>query len=596
MRLLLVDDDHLLSETLAQQLIRQRYAVDVAANGEMAGEFVDLFSYDLIILDMLLPDTDGLSICHQFRQRGIDCPILMLTANDNRSNKIKALDTGANDYVVKPFDFEELFARIRVLLRGNSPGTTELQWGALSLNPVTLDVFYDHNQIHLTPKEYAMLELFLRNPSRVFSLDAIIDNLWSFDDPPGGDAVRTHVKGLRQKLKAGGAPKDFVETVYGLGYRLKAMEAAPLTEPSPSETAVSVAIAQAWDTHQDMMQERLNVLEATVAALGIGRLSSELQHAGRSQAHKLAGSLGCFGFAEGSRLARELERLLELEAPLEEPHVSQVSSLLQDLRHHLANGTSEVVTSAAIAGSPQVLMVSVDPAGCADLTADATTMGIRSRTVESLSKAQSCLKQDTLDAAVIWVDQLGYENTTVLLREIAALQRSIPTLLISDIQNFQQRLNLVQQGADRILPTKTVASHVVKDLRELLQANHAAQIVMVDDDPQVLKLVKTLLTPWGIQLAALETPAELWQTLNQLKPDLLILDVEMPTASGLELCQVLRPDDQWRHLPVLFLTIHEDTQTQQAAFNAGADDFVSKAAMAADLPSRIVNRLKRTQL
>ena len=128
------------------------------------------------------------------------------------------MDAGADDYVVKPFDFEELCARIRALLRRDGQeAVAVLRWDELSLFPETFEVFYGDQQLHTTPKEYALLELFLRHPSRVFSLDAIIDNLWSFEDPPSGDAVRTHIKGVRQKLKAGGAPKSFIETIYGLG-------------------------------------------------------------------------------------------------------------------------------------------------------------------------------------------------------------------------------------------------------------------------------------------------------------------------------------------------------------------------------------------
>lgn len=320
MRLLLIDDDEALMEMLAERLIKQRYAVDIASNGEIAQEFLELFTYDLIVLDMLLPDVDGISLCKVCRQKNISCPILMLTAKDDSKDKVRALDAGADDYVVKPFDFEELCARIRALRRRDSQGTTSmLKWGELSIAPETFEVFYGDHQLHVTPKEYALLELFVRHPNRVFSLDAIIDNLWAFEDPPSGDAVRTHIKGVRQKLKAGGAPKNFIETVYGLGYRLKALEAAASAKEKtlvpdselPIQADMEAAIAKAWEVHQDTMQERLTVLEAAVAAaLDDGQLSPELQHAGRSQAHKLAGSLGCFGFAEGSRLARKLEQLL----------------------------------------------------------------------------------------------------------------------------------------------------------------------------------------------------------------------------------------------------------------------------------------------
>ena len=165
MRLLLIDDDEALMETLAERLIKQRYAVDIATTGEMAQEFLDLFTYDLIVLDMMLPDIDGISLCQTLRHHDINCPLMMLTARDNSQDKVQALDAGADDYVLKPFDFEELCARIRALLRRDSQGAVSaLQWGELTVYPETFEVWYDEHQLHTTPKEYALLELFLRHP------------------------------------------------------------------------------------------------------------------------------------------------------------------------------------------------------------------------------------------------------------------------------------------------------------------------------------------------------------------------------------------------------------------------------------------------
>jgi DNA-binding response OmpR family regulator/HPt (histidine-containing phosphotransfer) domain-containing protein len=365
MRILLVDDDETLMETLAESLIRQRYAVDMATNGETAQEFLALFPYDLIVLDRSLPDAEGISLCQRFRQQGITAPILMLTARDDSADKVQALDAGADDYVVKPFDFEELCARIRALLRRDShQAKPELNWGHLSLNPVTFEVFYGDHQLHTTPKEYALLELFLRHPTQVFSLDTIIEDIWSFEDPPSGDAVRTHIKGLRQKLKAGGAPKSLIETVYGVGYRLHPLEPeatlgkppseSDIRQPTPAEMVTSVA--QAWETHQGTMQERLSVLEATAAAIDGGQLSTDLQQAGCSQAHKLAGSLGCYGFKEGSRIARELEQLLQRSAPLDDQQVDQIFQLVRRLRQNLSEGLNHRNVAAAIARTPQLLI------------------------------------------------------------------------------------------------------------------------------------------------------------------------------------------------------------------------------------------------
>ncbi|MBE7385708.1 MAG: response regulator [Leptolyngbya sp. SIO1E4] len=606
MRILLVDDDEALMETLAESLIRQRYAVDIAVDGETAQEFLALFSYDLVVLDIRLPDAEGTSLCQQFRQQGVTCPILMLTAKDTSADKVQALDAGADDYVVKPFDFGELCARIRALLRRDSHvSTSDLQWGDLTLKPDTFEVFYGEHQLHTTPKEYALLELFLRHPNQVFSLNAIIEDIWLFEDPPSGDAVRTHIKGLRQKLKAGGAPKNFIETVYGLGYRLKALDSdvvpaqdilAPESQ-KPTESEIIAAVAKAWEVHQGTMQERLNVLEAAAAAMDVGQLSAELQHTSRSHAHKLAGSLGCFGFSEGSRIARELEHLLQLEVPLIGQHASQVSELVQSLRQNLASGSSQEVISAAISSAPQLLVVGADESLSQRLTDEAAAVGIRSMGTTNLTQAHAILQAHAPAGVLLWLDQAHFEEGMLFLEAIAQCSDKIPVLMVTDIQDFQQRLQMVQQGADVILPTSTAPRHAVKTVQQTLQIDRTSyKIVVVDDDVEVLDFLRTLLLPWGIQPTTLDDPSQLWSTLEAVQPQLLVLDVEMPEANGLELCQVLRADEKWRHLPVLFLTVHKDDKTQQQAFNVGADDFISKSAMTTGLPNRIVNRLQRAAL
>ena len=604
MRILLVDDDEALMETLAESLIKQRYAVDIAIDGETAQEFLALFSYDLIVLDMLLPDISGISLCQQFRRQGIHSPILMLTARDTSTDKVQALDAGADDYVVKPFDFEELCARIRALLRRDSQALTSvLNWGDLSLNSNTFEVFYGERQLHTTPKEYALLELFLRHPSRLFSLDAIIENLWSFEDPPSGDAVRTHIKGLRQKLKAGGAPKDLIETVYGLGYRLNPLEpvktssqvsTASDAQKQPSKSEIEAAVAKAWEMHQDTMRERLSVLEAAAAALKAGQLNTDLQRSGRSQAHKLAGSLGCFGFSEGSRIARELEQLLQLDAPLDH-HAGRLSALVQRLRQNLDSGDRSQTISAEIAISPKILLVGANDPLTQYLTTEALALGMCSVAATTPTQARALLHTQPPDGVLLWLDAVDIEDAMTLLSAISQQEATIPVLIVTAIQDFHQRLRLVQQGADRLLPAVTSPRQAIEAIQQTLQTvRRAFKVVIVDDDPQVLDLLRTLLSPWGFQLTTLENPTQLWSTLEEIQPHLLILDVEMPGANGLEICQVLRADAKWRCLPILFLTVHEDISTQQQAFNVGADDFISKPVAAADLANRILNRLRRS--
>ncbi len=222
MRILLVEDDVPLAEALAEALIDQRYVVDVVNDGEAAWQQVKALAYDLILLDMMLPKLDGVGLCQRLRSHGYGIPILMLTARDTTTDKVAGLDAGADDYVVKPIDLQELFARIRALLRrGNSPSSPILEWGSLHLDPSTYEVTYEEQPLHLTPKEYNLLELLLRNGRRVLSRSVIIEHLWSLEDPPEEDTVKAHIKSLRQKLKAVGAPNDLIETVHSVGYRLK---------------------------------------------------------------------------------------------------------------------------------------------------------------------------------------------------------------------------------------------------------------------------------------------------------------------------------------------------------------------------------------
>ncbi len=225
MRILLVEDDICLAEALAEALCDQRYAVDLVRDGETAWEQVKTLEYDLILLDVMLPKLDGIHLCQRLRSYGYSVPVLMVTARDTSTDKVIGLDAGADDYMVKPVDLPELLARIRALLRrGSISSSPVLEWGKLQLDPATYEVSYDNQTLRLTPKEYNILELLLRNGRRILSRSVIIEHIWSLDNPPEEDTVKAHIKSLRQKLRAVNAPDDLVETVHGVGYRLKPLE------------------------------------------------------------------------------------------------------------------------------------------------------------------------------------------------------------------------------------------------------------------------------------------------------------------------------------------------------------------------------------
>jgi DNA-binding response OmpR family regulator len=221
MKILIVEDDQRIAKAIAEALTDQRYVVDVAADGELGLAFAETHSFDLIILDLMLPRIDGLSHCRKLRHMGLTTPILMLTARDTSEDKVLGLDVGADDYVVKPFDVPELLARIRALLRrGTVAHSSILGWEKLTLNPDDCAVTYNGSSLTLTPKEYGLIELFLRHGSQVLSRSVILERVWAYEDMPAEETVKVHLRSLRQKLKAAGAPDRFIENVYGLGYRL----------------------------------------------------------------------------------------------------------------------------------------------------------------------------------------------------------------------------------------------------------------------------------------------------------------------------------------------------------------------------------------
>ena len=239
MRILIVEDDDVLAQTLNQHLTSQHYAVDVATDGESGWDYIQSVTYDLILLDIDLPLLDGISLCKRLRDHRHDEPVLLLTARSQVANRVQGLDAGADDYLVKPYSLDELLARVRALLRrqGQGSGLPLLEWGPFCLDPKICELTVEKEAIALSPKEYQLMELFLRHPQQVLSSDRILDHIWGFDDIPGKDTVRTHMRRLRKKLKPVGV-EHWIETVYGLGYRLKSQ--SPEQQDCNTDTSLSI--------------------------------------------------------------------------------------------------------------------------------------------------------------------------------------------------------------------------------------------------------------------------------------------------------------------------------------------------------------------
>ena len=219
-KILLADDDTELTEGLCDWLSDEDHVVDTAENGEDALALMQRFPYDLIILDWKMPGLTGVEVCNRYRKDGGVAPIIMLTAKGEIADKEQGLDSGADDYLVKPFQPRELSARIRALMRRpRSVEASVLQVGNISMDPDAFKVTRSGHEVQLSKKEFALLELFMRNPGHVFSIDALIDKIWASEKEASPDTVRVHLTRLRGKIEIDGLP-TLIKTVHGVGYKL----------------------------------------------------------------------------------------------------------------------------------------------------------------------------------------------------------------------------------------------------------------------------------------------------------------------------------------------------------------------------------------
>ncbi|MGL5925605.1 response regulator [Chroococcidiopsis sp.] len=614
MKILLVEDDEGTAEILRTTLIEQHYLVELAMDGRIGLEMAGAFTYDLILLDIMLPKLDGLDFCRQLRDRKDCTPVLLLTALDSNTSKIMGLEAGADDYVVKPFDPYELLARIRALLRrGSSALSSVIEAGKIALDSNSCRVTCDGQLLHLTAKEYALLELLLRNSHRIFSQQALLEHLWSYEEIPSENTLRTHIKALRRKLKQAGA--DAIETVYGLGYRLKLGEdevksQATATTHSPSAaiapvTTVKQQIAPArvaiWERYKHKYSDRIATLEQAIATLEQGKLTPELGQQARAEAHLLIGSLASFSKTKASQICRQIEQIFRagVESSLEARHLTQlVVALRQELELPAATKELAERSLATVKQQRRLLIVDNDSQLGEQLISEATIWGIQAELVTDLTAARKAIAQNCPDVVLLDLCfDRSVENGLNLLTELKTNHRHLPVLVLAAQDNFANRIEVARLGGRIFLSKPVFPVSVLTAIDRVLSQSDivAAKILVVDDDPQTLDILRTVLEPWGFKLALVDNPRHFWDKLERYNPDLLILDVEMPELSGIDLCQVVRSDPQWCELPVLFLSVHTDAATVDRVFAAGADDYINKPILGAQLIARVLNRLERTQ-
>lgn len=625
MKVLVIEDDQLTQSHLLHLLKACRYTVDVAAEGKIGLGLALEWEYDLIVMDVVLPGMDGVSLCRQMRSQGCQAPILLLTSKNDVADIVAGLDAGADDYVVKPYEFTTLMARVRALLRRRERVMSEpiLRWHELCINPATAEVFYQGNLVPVSPKEYGLLELFLRFPHRIFNRAAIIDALWSSGNAPTESAVTNLIKDVRRKLRALDAAADPFETVYGLGYRLREVSEAllvgdrpnpaPLRSSSPAPAAAPQpfpSLQEVLRHYQNSFESQVQILEQAVQVMQTHQLGQALQQQARQEAHKLVGGAGTFGYTLASELARQLEQGF---AQPERASATQLAQWLIELKRALASPPQPPLIPA-----PAFTLISDEPTLVAALQAEAKHQEIElcwlaPDQINQLNGKHPGHSVILLDLASL-VTSGGFEASAALLQPLKQTLPGTILIALTSQTSLEERVAAARLGVQKVLSKPLTASKILAEIRpSLLASNYRtainnkpvmngqraaapqAKLLVVDDDPIALAGMIALLQAQRFQVVGLAQPQDFWQVFTTTQPNLLLLDLEMPTFNGADLCRVVRQDPHWCKLPILVVTAHTDEHSIEQAFVAGADDFIRKPIVETELIMRIYSWLERQQ-
>ncbi|MBD2571096.1 response regulator [Anabaena lutea] len=620
MKILLVEDDSITRETIANFLTAHEYQVSLATDGEMALELQEQCEYDLIILDIVLPKLDGISICKQWRHQGCQTPILLITVKNQVTERIIGLEAGADDYVTKPFDLEELLARIHALLRrSKSFIPQEIIWDGIHFDSASGRVYSGNQSIHLTPKEYCLLELFLLNPKRIFSRQAILDRLWDFAEIPGEGTVSTHIKSLRQKLKAVGA-EDPIETVYGLGYRLKTLsESEQFSPPTQSNTAsvqthteenAQIITSKVWEKFQKYYVEETNKLSQITATLSTIQPDIELKNQAEQIAHKLAGSLGSLGFINISEQAKQLEILLQ-PTVLNPDDIQQARELSTAIQQEVSKVSTvlEPKTQANtefIAYSPLLLIVDEDLMLAEQIRIEVMSITRQANTnkwtwrveiATDINVARKMITQTPPDVILLDLNISGRgEDGRNFMQELSTHTPKIPVVAFTAKDTLTDRVDFTRWGGcffvNKNLPISTVLEAVNTLIQPLFQ-NYRYRVLILDNKHKFFHQLSNLLTSYKIEVFICTDAQNFLQLLNRNQPNLVILNQQMPGFSSIDLCRVVRTDPQWHNLPVTFISTNSKPEIISQAYAAGADDYFSKSMNKNEIATRIWQRLQK---
>ncbi len=405
------------------------------------------------------------------------------------------------------------------------------------------------------------------------------------------------------------------------------------TGRTEADADLGAAIRAIWERRRDEVLTRVDVVEEAVAEALAGSLEEGLRIRAEREAHKLAGSLGTFGFERGSELARDLEvalqasdgslrsgapRLARLvmslrqqlerveksgEARNGEPAIGSETAELERRSPHGARepqpGEGMYADAVGPRAGPTVLILGDGAELSERLAAEARAGGMLARSVHDPADLWAAVREERPDVVLLDLGLPGGSRRTLeLLSELSEEDRSLPVLVLTGTDAFIDRVEVARRGGSGFLSRSLGPTRVIGAVRDFVERSRAteARVLTVDDDPVVLGAVGAVLARDGLSIESLEDPLRFWEVLEATSPDLVVLDVDMPSVNGIELCRMMRADPRFRDTPVLFLTARTARETVHAIFQAGADDYVAKPVVGPELRTRVENRLERVAL
>lgn len=368
-----------------------------------------------------------------------------------------------------------------------------------------------------------------------------------------------------------------------------------------AEAGVAAAVQAIWERTKGKAVAQAEAVEAAITDLLIGGLEEARRAEAARDAHKLAGSLGTFGLRRGSELAREIELALAPEAPLTQADAPRLAEMVLALVRELESGPAPVVgadTPSGDGGQPLLLIAQGDRELAERLSAEAASRALGTVWAHDASEARAQARRRRPDAALLdlALDD-DFAQSLSLISELTAMDPSVPVLVLAADAAVVDRVEVARRGGRGFLDASRGPARVIEAVTRELERRGApdSTVLAVDDDPSILEALRALLEPEGAGVATLSDPLRFWDALQDISPDLVVLDVDMPDVNGIELCRAMRNDDRFGQVPVVFLTARTGAEVVGRVFAAGADDYVSKPIIGAELRSRIANRLERVR-